>query len=379
MNQNMLKDIKDVVQDCNINFLIGSGLSSPYLELLGNIEALLTELESGPLADEEKKLVRVSLYKRYFDGVISKNISILNDNADADSILSQYKDFLKSLNRILLKRKSTILAKQINLFTTNIDIFLEKALERTGMEWNDGFNGRFRPVFSLSNFKKALFKKSLHYDNTSELPVFNLLKLHGSLTWKLESPHGISFSYDLELVRNIGGLVLPAGQLLDIREGDTIEMLIEQCKGKECGPSFAKFLDSYEKLLIVNPTKEKFKQTVLQQTYYEMLRIYANELEKENTVLFVMGFSFADEHIREITVRAANSNPTLIIYVISYDKAAKEEIESRLGMGTIKNDNIKFEGPAQGDEEQGTLRGRLSRTRGLEWPLFLQGTCPSCS
>jgi hypothetical protein len=50
--------------------------------------------------------------------------------------------------------------------------------------------------------------------------------------------------------------------------------------------------------------------------------IYNNELEKENGVLFVMGFSFADEHIRELTLRVANTNPTSIIYIFVYDKGA---------------------------------------------------------
>src|SRR5690606_29146795 len=50
--------------------------------------------------------------------------------------------------------------------------------------------------------------------------------------------------------------------------------------------------------------------------YYELLRIYANHLERENSVLFVLGFSFADEHILKITQRVAKSNPTLLIYIL---------------------------------------------------------------
>src|SRR6185436_13826702 len=96
----------------------------------------------------------------------------------------------------------------------------------------------------------------------------------------------------------------------------------------------------YDQFPIVNPTKEKFKHTVLNETYYEMLRIYSNELEKENTVLFVMGFSFADEHIREISLRAANSNPTLLIYVFAHTRQAKAEIDTRFPDDVIKNGNI---------------------------------------
>jgi len=111
-----------------------------------------------------------------------------------DLVISNYKDFLVLLNTIVLKRKSSILSKQVNLFTTNIDVFIEKALEETQLEYNDGFYGRFNPVFSLTNFKKSIFKKSLHYDNSSEIPVFNLLKVHVSLTWQSENEK-IFYSY----------------------------------------------------------------------------------------------------------------------------------------------------------------------------------------
>ena len=36
-----------------------------------------------------------------------------------------------------------------------------------------------------------------------------------------------------------------------------------------------------------------FEQTILDQTYYDLLRIYTNELDKENTLLIAEGFSFA--------------------------------------------------------------------------------------
>src|SRR5690606_36109240 len=61
--------------------------------------------------------------------------------------------------------------------------------------------------------------------------------------------------------------------------------------------------------------------------YYEQMRMYSNILEKENSVLFVTGFSFADEHIRQITLRALNSNPTLLVCVFCYNQSDKEKID----------------------------------------------------
>jgi hypothetical protein len=339
--------MQSMIQDCNINLLVGSGLSNPYLATLGNIENLLTALSLKSIDEATNKLVKVSLYKKFFDGVILNNIDILNNEAASIGILDNYKYLLKTFNSLLLKRKSTILNKQINIFTTNIDIFLEKALENARLEYCDGFNGRFNPVYSLSNFNKSYFKKSLHYENSSEIPVFNLLKLHGSLTWKLEHTGCICFSHDIEQVNTVKQKAISLGRIVEILDTDTIDDIIAKSIGIAYTVSHDDFLKEYEKLFIVNPTKEKFKYTLLNQTYYELLRIFSNELEKTNSILFVMGFSFADEHVREIVMRVANSNPTLNIYIIAYDSNSKRDIENRLDLSTIRNNNIIIVGPPQ--------------------------------
>lgn len=281
----MLKPIKKAIDSANINFLIGSGLSRPFLDVLNDIETFL----SNPQKTHEEKIAKK---KEYFTKCIKGNIDIFDNtsNTKKDEVLENYKTFYKILNNILLKRENSILTKQVNVFTTNIDIFSEKALEETGIEFNDGFHGRFTPIFSLGNFKKSFFQKSLHYENTSEIPVFNIIKLHGSVSWMLnEKEDCIFLDNQLEILRDINK--------------------------KIASPAFEK---EYDKLVIVNPTKEKFKDTLFKQYYYDLLRIYSNELEKENSILFVMGFSFADEHIRDMTQRVAASNPTLKIYIFAH-------------------------------------------------------------
>ena len=342
-------EIRDIFQDSNLNFLIGSGLSSPFLRTLGNIEVLLTDLADASCPEDEKKIIRCSLYKQYFDGVIVRNPDILALAEDALTVLNNYKTFLKTINSILLSRKSTILGKEANLFTTNLDVFIEKSIEDLGLECNDGFNGRFLPSFNLTNFKKSHFKRSLHYDNKSELPVFNLLKLHGSLTWKLRTADTIVFSSDLKQVSEIGACVCSPSMLVDVSGTSRLDALLSAARGRRADPALDKFMSAYDKLLIVNPTKEKFKQSLLNQTYYELLRIYSNELEKENTTLFVMGFSFGDQHIRDVTLRAANSNPTLMIYVVAHSTQAQKEIEDRLGIDHLKNDNVRTISPPTKD------------------------------
>lgn len=88
------------------------------------------------------------------------------------------------------------------------------------------------------------------------------------------------------------------------------------------------FFEMYkDNISIINPNKWKFHQTVFEQHYYQQLRNFSYELERENTILIAFGFSFADEHINEILQRAL-TNPTLEFYIISHSKNGQERIKS---------------------------------------------------
>jgi len=71
-----LDTLKDYIQSANINFLIGSGLSRPYLSTLGNIENVLAALNINSAIDERKKnIIAASVYKKYFEEVMQPNHS----------------------------------------------------------------------------------------------------------------------------------------------------------------------------------------------------------------------------------------------------------------------------------------------------------------
>ena len=103
----------DRIQDSNINFLFGSGMSAGYLEILGNIENLLTELDKKVFDDQKQKdLIRASILNKYFEGVIQKNIDILDEstrNPDLNSTLNSYKNFFKTINQLILLRRNKLL------------------------------------------------------------------------------------------------------------------------------------------------------------------------------------------------------------------------------------------------------------------------------
>ena len=360
----------DRIQDSNINFLFGSGMSAGYLEILGNIENLLTELDKKVFDDQKQKdLIRASILNKYFEGVIQKNIDILDEstrNPDLNSTLNSYKNFFKTINQLILLRRNKLLSKQVNIYTTNIDIFLEKSLEFTRLEFNDGFGKGFKPKYDLSNFKKSIFQKSLHFDNSSEIPVFNILKIHGSLTWEYEKEN-IYFDSTLKQTKMVK--ITSKSDLIEVvtedstsNKKDDLGSLIAKIPASTIDETkFASFLEEYDKLSIVNPTKGKFQQTVLDQKYYDLLRIYANELERENTLLFVMGFSFADEHIRDLTIRVANSNPTLMIYIFARSSNSKNKLEKILDIeNNVKNKNIVIVSPTQSEQDDKSFEDDFS-------------------
>ena len=348
--ENDLNNWKNLFQDCNINFLIGSGLSSPFFGTLGCIEIWLTQLEEKHINVNLKAFIKASLYRSYYEVAMRDNIDVYNLKDIPESIIdspstkeeklsntyNSYKIFLRTLNQIIYNRRSNTVNKQTNLFTTNIDIFFEKVIEDLDLQFNDGFNGIFKKRFSLSNFKKSYYQKSLHYDNIAEIPVYNLLKIHGSITWRLINSEiqfkGISFL-------NSMNHIISKSKLLDIVDMNdskwiidgrdiTIDEIIKEAEKIIPLPDVSNFINEYEKIQVVNPTKEKFRDTIFNKTYYEMLRLYANELEKENSILFIMGFSMADEHIRNITFRAIKSNPTLKVFICSYKSDAKDIISN---------------------------------------------------
>ena len=307
MEEKTLQELSEVIQSSNINFLLGAGTSTPFLPLLGGIEKALNEA----MSIEEKE----TQYKEYFSKVMLPNKGIISNalasDANYNKAVNAYESFFLSLAEILLRRKSTILSKQINVFTTNIDILMETVLEKLQIEYNDGFSGQFTPIFNLANYKKSIQQRSLHFEHISEIPVFNIIKIHGSLSWKNDkNGDNIIFSH-------------------------TLEHIDEDLATK----TDTAFIDGYKQILVVNPEEAKHLESVLNVYYSELLRMYSSELEKENATLFIVGFSMEDKHIKEITLRAAKANPTLRIFICC-SKARKEAMA--LKMETIQHPNIQI-------------------------------------
>lgn len=285
-----------VFQSANINFLIGSGASLPAIRVLGTIENDLQQLINNEMEDgyfdlAAEFLSAIWLPHEYMlnrdNSVLFVPLVISNVNATREN----YCAFISSLEKILTRRRTGLLPRRINVFTTNYDLFIEEAATHSNnVIFNDGFskmtNLRGDKKFDAGSFNHSVSATGNLYNYKVELPTVNLIKLHGSLSWG----------------KLMGNVIYNIADVRPLRFNSPDER-------KEWVLAHA----------LILPRKEKFKETLLQNVYYDLLRTYSNELDKEATLLVVFGFSFADEHLETLTKKALR-NATLKLLIFSFDE-----------------------------------------------------------
>jgi len=302
-------------QSGHINFLLGSGASQPAIPTAGPIEAEISRLISA--RNDEAACLKMYAFLRM---VYEPTNKLINDDEDENNraTLRCYEALLKSIEEILLARRTTILPRQATVFTTNYDLFLEKASAACPSTiLNDGFS---RPPslghqmeYSSRNFFRATYNTGNLYEYRVEIPCINLIKLHGSLSWA--------------------------------KNKDDILLRVEAMRLPNNDATVQERMKFIAACAVVLPQAAKFRETLMDRTYYDLLRIYANSLDRENTVLIVFGFSFGDEHIRDITMRALK-NPTLRLMIFAFNAAAKDEFAQMFDQYS----NVEIVAP--GDEQE---------------------------
>lgn len=154
-------------------------------------------------------------------------------------------------------RCGNLRSKQLNIFSTNIDAFVERAAEVSNVEFNDGFIGSIEPVFNESNFPKSVIKSSLHFQNSTELPVFNLLKMHGSINWQIQGDI-IHNDFSLNLIQQINDAVseLEKVELLVSYDEQDLNNMISAAEKinvtKDSEAILEHFISVYEQLICEN-------------------------------------------------------------------------------------------------------------------------------
>jgi hypothetical protein len=138
----------------------------------------------------------------------------------------------------------------VEIFTTNYDYLFEIGLEHNNIPYYDGFSGSYEPFFNPESVEDICFVS----DRTK------LWKIHGSLGWHFKE-------FSKKIVRH---------------NSDQDNLLIY--------PSMLKYNDSKK------------------QPYVSFMDRLSDFIKQDDSILFICGYSFNDEHINEIILSALKTN-----------------------------------------------------------------------
>jgi len=175
----------------------------------------------------------------------------------------------------------------VEIFTTNYDLLFEKTMEEIGVPFFDGFVGSVAPFFA---------PESVDTDARTQESVYpprawtRLWKMHGSVNWHLlkdepERKHHVS---------RLSGPVRGQGEQLMIF------------------PSREKYADSRRLPYL---------------TYQDRLRRF---LSSGESVLFILGYSFSDQHLNDIIFQGLRGNNRLAVNALMYGVPEKQNVMGKL-------------------------------------------------
>ncbi|HEM4426555.1 TPA: SIR2 family protein [Streptococcus suis] len=241
---------------------------SPLLNSSFNLEDFLSTLfHYRPYVSENEK--------ETFNHSIQKILELIKENTN-------YSYDSKDLKHgALLNFLSSLSGKDGNKFsviTTNYDVLIEEAAAENNFVIFDGFNFTPLPKFDSNMFEWNLVKEVPNI-NTREVEykdkTFNLVKIHGSLTWERQE------------------------------NGSIIR------KSKDS-------ITDTNNMVMVFPSSDKFAQSY-QEPYFELFTKFQELIKRPNTLLISSGFSFADDHISKMVTQALKNNSSLKLLVTDYN------------------------------------------------------------
>lgn len=332
------KAFLETLEGKNINFLIGAGASMPYLKTLAlsNTDLSFEDLfEESSRDTGNKKTYNYLCACFVYNSIIKGTYGQIDE---ADGICKKIKEnYIECIDNIykILSSNSIQQPKRANIFTTNYDMFFENAFDNiasknSNINFNDGSYGFVKKTISTERFHTKITRLGVDSRFEFELPMFNLIKLHGSLNWTIESNDKLCINNDmLKRLEFSEKEIKEIDKLDSIVDGNEATTILQKIN-KSIKGNYSNFAEILDVLTIVKPTKRKFSKTVMEEHYYQMLRIFSQELERKQSVLIVFGFSFSDEHIQSILKRSL-SNPDLLVYIFCYSESDVEKFSQMFG------------------------------------------------
>jgi hypothetical protein len=322
------KEFSKLLESRNLSFLMGSGCS-----LGENGIPTMKELAAGFFAPEEKVLAAMSAtlkglvlsdkskailvtYKiKYNEEPFIKDLETflgtlyslrfyleqINDEVELgkiDTVINETKHFIlyqclnkdnegkdrdiqdnyKNFYRKLSLRDSNL--PKPNIFTTNYDLYSEKAMDELGITYTNGFSGFIERYFNPSIFNYALAEQmdiSSFKWNVIDSYIY-LFKIHGSVNW------------------------------IEVEDSNKLFRI------KELQDSAYERL-SKEKNLMIYPSPIK-QNASLGTPYSDLFRDFQKRIAQNQSILVTMGYSFGDEHINNLIYQALTI-PTFRLVIFS--------------------------------------------------------------
>lgn len=282
--------------DCLKNFkLIKADVETIIKNRSANIEDILSQVRRiRELTGESSKSYQgVSGEKaKFLDKEICTLIyDLLVDKEKTANIDNTKKLFawLSLLNRDFSKE----------VFTTNYDLIIEKALEASYIPYFDGFVGSYEPFFWQESIDQFVSKNDLTQN------WIRLWKIHGSLSWFWKQDP-----------KTNAQRIIRVGKIENVADEDNE--------------------------LVIYPSKEKYDSSKKQPfiAYFDRLKNYL--LNGELLFLFT-GYSFSDQHINEIIFNCLRQNNRLTGLVFFFQDSEVEALHKQ----TSSHMNLNVFGPTK--------------------------------
>lgn len=262
--------------------------SPSYEDLFNCLQAdrFITKNKQEP-TDEIDNSIRV-MQNWLFDNCNTEKTQFPSPYDTNQKLLNSRYHYHEMLIKKLLQRPNNL--ARVNLFTTNYDMAFDYALDNLGVHYINGFMGVHNRFF-----RPEVYDYDLYYPGQSVTgkvnraeKVLRYYKLHGSLSWISTNP-----STD----NTYGIKEIPLNDNFKLTENR--ELMVYPCVSK--------------------------KSFTLDLPYSELFRQFAQSINKPQSVLLCLGYSFYDEHINDI-IKQALSIPSFTLIIVNY--SSKIETES---------------------------------------------------
>ena len=251
---------------------------------LGTLYSLRFYLEQ--INDKEEVKLIDSVIEQTKNYILYRCLNEENKGKDK-SIEDVYKNFYRKLSL----RDSNL--PKPNIFTTNYDMYSEKAMDDLGITYTNGFSGFVKRYFNPSIFNYALAEQmdiSSFKWNVIDSFIY-LFKIHGSVNW------------------------------VEVEETNKL-FKVEELQNTEF-----EYLKSKKQNIMIYPSPIK-QNASLGSPYSDLFREFQKRITQNQSVLITMGFSFSDEHINNLIYQALTI-PTfrLVVFCDSKINTGEELVE----------------------------------------------------